>query len=75
MGDGGTILARRAIRKKANKKAHNKVAERGSPFNKRNDESRSKREGETGGARRGVWKARRAIPRKVRERTKSLVNG
>ena len=26
---GGTILARRAIRKKANKKAHNKVAERG----------------------------------------------
>ena len=75
VADLGTMLARRAMRKNVNKKAQNRVDERGSPSNARTREMLSKMEGVTGGALHGVCKALRAMPRNVRERINSFVKG
>ena len=49
LSNGGTILARRTTRKKANKNAQTNVDERGSPSSKSIEKSRSKIEGVTEG--------------------------
>ena len=71
----GTIFAKWAIRKKANKKAKDSVQDWASCCKCNTLEIPSKRSGVTRGTLHSMCKALRAIPSKVKERRKCLLQG